>query len=351
MGSVEKLANEIRRGFSQMFPASREVLKRNLPPVIAAMMEARTANLAVLASYLPLELTRRDLREQWLSRSLSNKFLDKSYIMKPFATRALQIAAKFNQVIQLSMDQTDIGNRFAILVISVRIGARALPLVWKVEQGAANIGFEGQKELLEQVLSWIPEDARIMFAADRFYPSEELFKWLKLHHWQYRIRLKGNYLADIGRGDFMTTGTLAQGRQERYETNVSLFGSKVMTNIGIVHEPGHKEPWIIAMDCQPNRARTLDYSSRWCIEPMFSDFKSSGFCLEETHVRNTNRLDKLILVMALAMHWCVSIGREDALNNRTPVEKKASNTLGPITGPFENLTVVRYLGFKEVYVP
>lgn len=39
------------------------------------------------------------------------------------------------------------------------------------------------------------------------------------------------------RGDLVTTGALAKRQQERYETDVSLFQSAVMTNIGILHEP------------------------------------------------------------------------------------------------------------------
>jgi len=251
MSSVKKLAREIEQGFARLYPAMHEVPKRNVPLIVAAQIEARTANTAILASYLPLEMTRSDLRDQWLRRQLSSESLDSIRMVKPFATQFLREAAEFGQVIQLSMDQTDIGNRFAVLAIALRVGDRALPLVWKVETGAANIGFEKQKELLEQVLTWIPKGAQVMLSADRFYPSEELFKWLKRHHWQYRIRLKSNFLADIGQGDLLTTGTLAQGCQQRYETNVSLFQSEVMTNIGILHEPGHEEPWIIAMDCQP----------------------------------------------------------------------------------------------------
>ncbi len=49
------------------------------------MIEARTANTAMLAAYLPLELERPDLREQWLRRLLSNQFLVAFDIMIPFA--------------------------------------------------------------------------------------------------------------------------------------------------------------------------------------------------------------------------------------------------------------------------
>jgi hypothetical protein len=44
-------------------------------------------------------------------------------------------------MILLSMDQTDLGDRFAVMIISVRSGDRSLPLVWRIEEGEANIGF------------------------------------------------------------------------------------------------------------------------------------------------------------------------------------------------------------------
>lgn len=328
MSSAKKLADQVHVGLCQILPELRKVLKDNLPLAIAALIEARTANTALLACYLPLDLERSDMREQWLRRLLSNKFLHSSEVMAPFAMQILRQAAEFGRTIELSMDQTDIGDRFAILAISIRIGGRALPLAWKVEKGSANIGFDGQKEVLERVKFWLPENVEVMLSADRFYPSEGLFNWLKAHGWHYRLRLKGNYLADLGRDDLLTTGALAKGQQERYESDVTLFLSAVMTNIGILHEVGHPEPWIIAMDCRPSRAKVLDYASRWCIEPMFADFKSRGFGLEETQLEDPKRLDSLILIMSLAMYWCVSTGMEDALNNSTPVEKKAEEHAG-----------------------
>jgi hypothetical protein len=105
-----------------------------------------------------------------------------------------------------------------------------------------------------------------------------------------------------------------------------------MTNLGILHEAGHPEPWIIAMDCAPTRATVLDYAARWAIEPMFSDFKGRGFDLEDSQLEHADRLERLLLVMSLAMHWCVRVGQEDALHRPTPLEKKrkrkATRTIG-----------------------
>ncbi|MEX3526575.1 MAG: hypothetical protein VB143_03855, partial [Burkholderia sp.] len=114
------------------------------------------------------------------------------------------------------------------------------------------------------------------------------------------------------------------------------------------HEPGHPEPWIIAMNQQPNRARVLDYGARWSIEPMFSDFKTRGFRLDGTQIRAPERLDRLLLIMTLAMSWCVNAGRADALQNPTPTEKKRARKPIRITGACARPLEVRSHGSRAV---
>jgi hypothetical protein len=68
--------------------------------------------------------------------------------------------------------------------------------------------------------------------------------------------------------------------------------------------------------------RAFDYGLRGGIEAMFSDFKSRGFGLEDSHIQRPERLSRLILVMALALLWAVSAGMWDSVHNATPDEKK-----------------------------
>ena len=56
-------------------------------------------------------------------------------------------------------------------------------------------------------------------------------------------------------------------------------------------------------------------------DPTFSDFKSRGFQLEDSQLKHADRLERLILFMALAMHWCVRLGQDDALQRPTPLKK------------------------------
>ena len=62
---------------------------------------------------------------------------------------------------------------------------------------------------------------------------------------------------------------------------------------------------------------------------MFSDFKSRGFGLEQTHIQYPDRLARLILVMSLALYWAVSTGMWDHVNNPTPAEKKDPHVSPP----------------------
>ena len=344
MGTVKRLAKEVAGGLHEIHPELRKTVVSKLALAVGAMIEGRTSNTVELANLLALETERQDMREQWLRRLLKNPLLQAEEVMEPLARQELQEAARHGQVVQLSLDQTELGDRMAVLMVCVRVGDRSLPLAWIAEEGAANIGFAGQRIVLERVRAWLPAGVAVMLLADRFYPSNELFEWLHTYGWGYRLRLKGNLLADPGYGDETTTGELAQGVTERYLPGVQLFAAGVSTNLGIVHEPGHEEAWIIAMDCPPTRAAVLDYGARWAIEPTFSDFKSRGFNLEASHLEHAERLERLILIMALAMYWCVRVGRDDTLHRPTPLEKKCTPRPTPTIGASENSTVAPYPG-------
>ena len=195
-----------------------------------------------------------------------------------------------------------------------------MPLAWRVEATDGAIGFETQKVLLDAVAPWLPAQAKVRLMGDRFYGTADLIGWCQERTWDYRLRLKGNLVVFDGTGK-TTTGKCAKDRVY-YLENVELTGRRARTHIGIIQDPGHAEPWIIAMSAKPGYLKTLEYGGRWGIEAMFSDFKSRGFGVEDTHIHYPERLGRLLLVMALALHWAVSTGLWDARHHPTPSEKR-----------------------------
>ena len=52
----------------------------------------------------------------------------------------------------------------------------------------------------------------------------------------------------------------------------------------------------------------VDYGKRWGIETLFGILKSRGFNLEETHLREIERLSKLVALLTVAMVWAIRVG-------------------------------------------
>jgi hypothetical protein len=74
------------------------------------------------------------------------------------------------------------------------------------------------------------------------------------------------------------------------------------------------------MSDRPGCLTTLDHARRWGVAPTLSDFKSRGFGLGDTQIRYPDRLGRLVLVMALAIHCAASTGLWDRTNHPLPAE-------------------------------
>lgn len=243
--------------------------------------------------------------------------------MNGFIPEIIDMSSSRGKTVILIMDQSKISDGFECLMVSLRTAERAIPVAWKVVETKGAIGFDVQEKLLLSVFEMIPDEAEILLAADRFYGTSALVEWCKKHKWQYRIRLKGNLIFQHEGGDITP--------QEAIEMKISgLTGAcfnytDISTNIGILweRENGHKEPWFIAMDCNPSKYKILDYGMRWGIECMFSDFKSRGFSITKTHLKDADRIEALILILTISLYWAVSTGMRPRLDKTTHSKKNS----------------------------
>lgn len=54
---------------------------------------------------------------------------------------------------------------------------------------------------------------------------------------------------------------------------------------------------------------------------MFSEHKTRGFNLEDSQIERSDRLDRLVMDLSLALYWAVSTGMRDAMEHKTPAGK------------------------------
>lgn len=325
-GIVEAIAKDLK----ERLPRQRATQRRKLSELVTGVLICQTPNLMELSNVLDRPTESAEARYNYVERFLKNPLVDTQVVMGAYAQDLLSRLSKHQHTLVLMIDQSKVNACLETLMVSVRLRKRAVPLFWIVKETKGGIGFSEQKALLEVILGWLPEGCRIMLAGDRFYGTADLVGWCQEHGWGYRLRLKGNLCVYQDHGPDKTLDQLkAEGKRALERAR---FRSGMVTSVGILHEPGHPEPWYIAMESLPNEYKTRDYGLRWGIENMFSDFKSRGFSLMQTHIRFADRLGRLLLILSIALHWAVSAGLAHEKCNRDHGEKRGpKNLLDPVS--------------------
>lgn len=327
MDALKEAVEEDMRG---RLPRQRITQRRKLSTLVATVLQEQHVNLMALGCGLPLETENRASRFQWIKRVLANALIDPAEVMEPYARDVLErsCAGGVQPILIIDQSQATRLHRHEMLMVAVRLGERALPLTWLVRKTAGAIGFAEQVILLERIAGWLPEGVTPVLMGDRFYGSPDLIAWCAARGWSWRLRLKAQFLVtDHEGGETTLKDCFARG--EWLLENVRLTEKLVPSHVAIIHDTGHAEPWIIALSERPSPWRALDYGMRWGIEAMFSDLKTRGFNIEDSQLRLAERIDRLLLVVAIAVHWAVSTGMWDAQNHPLAAEKKSPTNSPP----------------------
>jgi hypothetical protein len=284
--------------------------------LVACILDTQSVNTCVLKHVLPRQHTSDHAREKFIHRVLKNPLIQPQRVMGSYGAELLTLLCQQGETAILMLDQSKLVEGFECLMLSIRVGERALPWLWQVVETGGSIGFDVQEALLNEALNHLPKSLDVVLMGDRFYGTSALINWCQQVNWGYRLRLKRNLQLTHAGGLLVSGDLLSQGLA--FIEGVEL--GSVVTNIGVIQDAGHAEPWIIAMDVKPTRARVLDYGMRWGIESLFSDLKSRGFDVCSSHLRHADRLSRVLLVVSIGLYWCVSLGAESKASSTT--EKK-----------------------------
>ena len=182
----------IEEDFERRHPGYHKSRRGGLTTLAGVMLEVRSGNLMELAAALPRDIGSAEHRYQYIERQLANPAIDASAVIRSYTLEVMERLSARGQTLILQIDQRHINDTNQVLMVSVRLRKRAVPVAWCVRSTQGNIGFPVQKELLDSVRAWIPASMSVLLAGDRFYGTAALIGWCRGAGWSYRIRLKGN---------------------------------------------------------------------------------------------------------------------------------------------------------------
>ena len=140
-GRGQRVAAAIGKELLARLPLRNKNRREGLALLIATALQVRNGNLNGLAAALPREAERRDMRYHWISRVLGNDLIRVDEVMAPFAREVLERAGAGGHAIVVMIDQSKVNEAHQMLMVSLRVGERALPLAWRMKKTQGAIGF------------------------------------------------------------------------------------------------------------------------------------------------------------------------------------------------------------------
>jgi hypothetical protein len=216
--------------------------------------------------------------------------------------------------IYLALDTTMLYDRFCCVRISMIYMNRAIPVTWRVlEHASSTVKYACYSHLFERVEELLPREVEIIFLADRGFVSKDLMRCLQRLRWTWRIRVKGNQKLRTVKG-FITPKTLplSLGKVLLFPWNVDFGKGLERISLSAGWARGSREPWYVLSGDAASEEVFMDYGRRFGIEEGFRDEKSGGCELEASRIRDAEKLERLLLVISVALIVGVSEGMSAA---------------------------------------
>ncbi|MCW5966939.1 MAG: IS4 family transposase [Blastocatellales bacterium] len=183
-----------------------------------------------------------------------------------------------------------------------------VPVVWIVLPKAGNSDTTERCTVMEIFIDLFGAQNIACLLGDREFVGREWFGFLQRQRIKFQMRLHKNTLVRNGRGQavqawrlFCRTGIDSPLviPEARLMWGMELYLSGCRLKNG--------EYLILVSDeyCEQSAER---YRERWGIETLFGALKSRGFNLEDTHLKDAERLSRLLALLALAFTWALVVG-------------------------------------------
>jgi hypothetical protein len=303
-----QLHRELMRQFTFLDLNISKPQRTNLALLSQALAVSSNCHLSTLALALPLPGNRENLIQR-LRRMLSQT-PDWQAWYGPIVKHVF--AHWTGAEVALVMDRTDLADRWSVLTVGAAHGKRLLPLGWHVLPFGSTSA-ETQVSLLRQVQPYLPsaDRVRITFYGDAEFRAVPLQAYCREQTWHWYVGLKSDLRFQTAEGGGYALRDLPVARgQLLYRQGVTLTERHAFGPVNLLAHwsPNEDTPRYWALDQPANRDAWRRGRKRYWIEPGFRDWKSYGFDLERSKLDEAERLNVLLLGMAVTTLWLIHLG-------------------------------------------
>ena len=311
MSSSQELYNRLSEKLRSLVQVKNRKQVTNWIWIIVGILQSQSSHLSQIANTLPMAI-QAESRVTLIRRWLMNPQVKVWQFYKQVLEHVLSGWSTVEAYIILDGVMV-FGDRWQIFRVSLRHGCRAIPLAWTIVAGNGLVKVAKLKSMLEKVQRFLKRYVKqVTFLADAGFRDCDWAQLCEELGWNYAIRIACNTYITLPDGTSDRLDHYVLVNCNRYFQNVLLTPeTKLQTNVSVTwttDQKGKPEMVAIITDQIACRARLREYSFRMSIEQSFRDDKSGGFDLQHTRLQHAQRIDHLLLALAIATLWCHELG-------------------------------------------
>lgn len=275
------------------------------------ILKTRRSQASLIAEEMPI-FGKASTVERRIQRWIANQRIEIKVACVAWARWVF--ASYQGEEVYLLVDETKLSDRIGCMMISLAFERRAIPLIWKCYRAnsAADYPAEGQVKLivnlLAAILSVMPDNKQIVLQADRgIGNSSNLMRGIEEIglFFLFRVRHDAIFVAQNGERAALNS-LISKGDEWHGEGELFTKKKTVKCHIHLLWDKDQDEPWCLATNLEGLTGR--EYAKRVWQEESFRDLKSGGWQWQKNFSRNPDTIERLLLPMAIAYAWCISLG-------------------------------------------
>lgn len=287
-----------------------------LAMMIAGIVMSKKAQLSEMSSEIPTKAKDKSI-EMRMRRWVKHDRINGEMIYLPFAQQILKVLSE--QELVLVMDGSQAGRGCMVLMVGVVYKKRALPIAWLVYEGKkGHTTAKRHIEALAKVKALLPETAKVLLLGDAEYDTTEMLLWMQENtQWSYVLRTSPQIYVTTKFGE-QAIGDLSLARNQVIQyLQIGFTQSRALeTNLVGWWNARYEKPIYLISSLTSKYLTCRHYLRRYRIETFFSDQKSRGFNIHQSHLSAPARVSRLLVAACLAYIWMILQGLQVIVENK-----------------------------------
>lgn len=286
---------------------------KTLAALVASAMRAERISLANLGRSM-IGSVKHQIKRAW--RFVANERVETADAMRGVVRRVLN---KRKKPLLVALDWVDIKG-FQTLMAAAVLKGRSVPLCWASCEKHVYDGHRSRNAFEESLLlvlaSMVPAGQKVILLADRGFGRTELGRFCQRQGFDYVIRIQPNvHVRCASYAGKLSDYPVHKGICKLLRSVAYRQHNGVTQNVVVRWVRGlpkkRDECWFLMSSLTAGGAQISKlYGQRMTIEQLFRDHKSkrNGWSLRDTQVKTAERLDRLLLILAIAYLLLCGVG-------------------------------------------